>query len=85
MNTSKYSKYLLILIGIICISVGYNCLQHHRLEIAKQEKIIYKLYIECLYQKIDNLLEKIQNQKNLNYTKYGGEMYRLDNGDHTSK
>lgn len=81
----KYTQYYLILIGILLISFGFNFLQYHRLEIAKQEKIIYKLYIECLYQKIEKLLQKEKDTEELDYTKYGGEMFRLGNRDYISK
>lgn len=70
----KHTPFYLILLGILSLSVGYNCLQYHKLEIAKQEKIIYKLYIECLYQKIEKLLQKDKDSIEPNYTTHGGEI-----------
>ena len=81
----RHTPFYVMLLGIILISIGFNCVQYHKLEIAEQEKIIYKLYIECLYQKIEKLLQKDKDSNEPNYTKYGGEMYRLDKGDYTSK
>ena len=68
-DRTKHAPFYIILIGLLLISAGFNSLQYHKLEIAKQEKIIYKLYIECLYQKIEKLL--IEQKDN---TKYGGEI-----------
>ena len=61
-----------MLIGALLISIGSNCLQYHKIEIAKQQKIIYQLYIEKLCQKIQELLDKEKSRKDFKQTKYGG-------------
>lgn len=81
----RHAPFYIMLVGVLCISFGFNCVQYHRLEIAKQEKIIYKIYVECLYQKIEKLLQTKTKDGKLNYKIHGGEMYRLDKGDYTSK
>lgn len=65
----RHAPFYIMLLGIIFISIGFSCVQYHKLEIAKQEKTIYKLYIECLCQKIEKLL--LEQKDN---TKYGGEI-----------
>jgi len=70
----RHTPFYIMLVGVLCISFGFNCVQYHRLEIAKQEKIIYKIYIGCLYQKIEKLLKENKQKNGLNYTKHGGEL-----------
>lgn len=70
----RHTPFYIMLVGVLCISFGFNCIQYHRIEIAKQEKIIYKLYIEYLYQKIEKLLKENKQTNGLNYIKHGGEL-----------
>lgn len=70
----RHTPFYIMLVGVLCISFGFNCVQYHKLEIAKQEKIIYKIYIECLYQKIEKLLKENKQKNGLNYIKHGGEL-----------
>lgn len=70
----KHTPVYIMLVGIILISVGNNLIQYHKLEIAKKEKIILQVYIEQLYQKVQEFLEKEKSRKEFRQTKTGGEI-----------
>lgn len=81
-NRSKHLPYYVIIIGCLMISIGFNLVQYEEIKSLKQEKIMYRIFFEYLYLK----LETLQNQDFVyNNNTFGGEMYRLDNKDYISK
>ncbi|NBX97556.1 hypothetical protein EBQ81_01660 [bacterium] len=64
------------------LSIGFNLVQYEEIKSLKQEKIMYRIFFEYLYLK----LETLQNKDFVyNNNTFGGEMYRLDNEDYVSK
>jgi hypothetical protein len=57
------------------MSLGFNLIQYEEIKLLRQEKIMYKVFFEYLYLK----LESLQNKDFVyNNDTFGGEMYRLD-------
>ena len=65
-NRSKHLPYYVILFGCICMSVGFNFIQYEEIKLLRQEKVIYKVFFEYLYFKLEKM-EKDQKDRNLVY------------------
>ena len=50
--------YYITLIGLLVLSFGVNLVQYEEIKLLQQEKIMYKVFFEYLYLK----LEKLQNE-----------------------
>jgi hypothetical protein len=70
-NFSKHLPYYVILLGCLCLSVGYNVVQNQEIKILNDEKKIYELFFEYLRLKIETI-ESLKNN-NLVYNKISGE------------
>ena len=57
-NRSKHLPYYVILFGCIGMSVGFNLIQYEEIKLLRKEKIMYKVFFEYLYLK----LEKLENK-----------------------
>jgi len=67
--------YYITIIGLLSMSLGFNLIQYEEIKLLRQEKIMYKVFFEYLYLK----LESLQNKDFVyNNDTFGGEMYRLD-------
>jgi hypothetical protein len=74
-NRSKHMPYYITIIGLLSMSLGFNLIQYEEIKLLRQEKIMYKVFFEYLYLK----LESLQNKDFVyNNDTFGGEMYRLD-------
>lgn len=57
-NRSKHLPYYVILCGCICMSLGFNLIQNEEIKLLRQEKIMYKVFFEYLYLKLETLQNK---------------------------
>jgi len=48
------------------MSVGFNFIQYEEIKLLRQEKVIYKVFFEYLYFKLEKM-EKDQKDRNLVY------------------
>lgn len=54
-NRSKHLPYYVTLAGCLMMSVGFNFVQYEEIKILKQENVLYKIFFEYLYIKLENL------------------------------
>jgi hypothetical protein len=54
-NRSKHMPYYIILCGFLGMSIGFNLIQHEEIKLLRQEKIMYKVFFEYLYLKLENI------------------------------
>jgi hypothetical protein len=54
-NRSKHSPYYVILCGFLGMSVGFNFIQYEEIKLLEKEKIMYKIFFEYLYLKLETL------------------------------
>ena len=57
-NRSKHLPYYLMIIGLLSMSIGFNLIQYEKIKSLRQEKIMYKMFFECLYLKLKTLQNK---------------------------
>jgi len=57
-NRSKHLPYYVTIIGLLSMSVGFNLIQYEKIKSLRQEKIMYKMFFECLYLKLKTLQNK---------------------------
>jgi hypothetical protein len=67
---SKHLPYYVFLIGIFLLSLGFNIVQNQEIHILKQEKTMYRVFFEYLYDKLE-AMEKEKLDKDLVYRKEG--------------
>ena len=65
-NRSKHMPFYIILCGFLGMSVGFNFIQYEEIKLLKKEKIIYKVFFEYLYFKLEKM-ENDQKHRNLVY------------------
>jgi hypothetical protein len=54
-NRSKHLPYYVTIIGFLSISLGFNLIQYDEIKLLRQEKIMYKVFFEYLYLKLETL------------------------------
>lgn len=57
-NRSKHLPYYIVLFGSLFMSLGFNLIQNEEIKLLRQEKIMYKVFFEYLYLKLENLENK---------------------------
>jgi len=57
-NRSKHLPYYVTIIGLLSMSIGFNLIQYEKIKSLRQEKIMYKIFFECLYLKLKTLQNK---------------------------
>ncbi len=57
-NRSKHMPYYVTLIGLLVLSFGVNLIQYEEIKLLQQEKIMYKVFFEYLYLKLETLQNK---------------------------
>ena len=50
--------FYIILCGFLGMSIGFNFIQYEEIKTLRQEKIMYKVFFEYLYLKLENLENK---------------------------
>jgi hypothetical protein len=54
-NRSKHLPYYTFIIGLLSISIGFNILQYEEIKLLEKEKIMYRVFFEYLYLKLETL------------------------------
>ena len=54
-NRSKHLPYYTFIIGFLSISIGFNILQYEEIKLLEKEKMMYKVFFEYLYLKLETL------------------------------
>jgi hypothetical protein len=54
-NRSKHLPYYVTIIGLLSMSFGFNLIQHEEIKLLRKEKIMYKVFFEYLYLKLETL------------------------------
>ena len=54
-NRSKHLPYYVTIIGFLSISLGFNLIQYEEIKLLRKEKIMYKVFFEYLYLKLETL------------------------------
>jgi hypothetical protein len=54
-NRSKHMPYYIILCGFLGMSVGFNFIQYEEIKLLEKEKVMYKVFFEYLYLKLETL------------------------------
>jgi len=57
-NRSKHLPYYTFIIGLLSISIGFNILQYEEIKLLEKEKIMYRVFFEYLYLKLETLQNK---------------------------
>lgn len=57
-NRSKYLPYYILFFGCLSLSAGFNIVQYQEIKLLQQEKIMYKVFFEYLYLKLESLENK---------------------------
>lgn len=57
-NRSKHLPYYVTIIGLLSMSLGYNLVQYEESKLLKQEKTMYRVFFEYLYDKVEELENK---------------------------
>ena len=50
--------FYIILCGFLGMSIGFNFIQYEEIKLLRQEKVMYKVFFEYLYLKLENLENK---------------------------
>ena len=50
--------YYVTIIGMLMLSFGFNLVQYEEIKLLRQEKIMYKVFFEYLYLKLETLQNK---------------------------
>ena len=61
-NRSKHLPYYVFLCGCIGMSVGFNFIQYEEIKLLRQEKIMYKVFFEYLYLKLEALEASLKDK-----------------------
>ena len=72
-NRSKHLPYYVTIIGCLMLSIGFNLVQYEEIKSLKQEKIMYRIFFEYLYLK----LETLQNKDFVYNNTFGGACHLL--------
>ena len=54
-NRSKHLPYYVTIIGLLSMSFGFNLIQYEEIKLLRQEKVMYKVFFEYLYLKLETL------------------------------
>ncbi len=54
-NRSKHLPYYTFIIGLLSLSFGFNLVQYEEIKLLRQEKVMYKVFFEYLYLKLETL------------------------------
>jgi hypothetical protein len=54
-NRSKHLPYYVTIIGLLSMSFGFNLIQYEEIKLLRKEKIMYKVFFEYLYLKLETL------------------------------
>ncbi len=54
-NRSKHLPYYTVIIGLLSISIGFNILQYEEIKLLEKEKMMYRVFFEYLYLKLETL------------------------------
>lgn len=54
-HRSKHMPFYIILCGFLGMSIGFNFIQYEEIKLLRQEKIMYKVFFEYLYLKLETL------------------------------
>jgi hypothetical protein len=54
-NRSKHLPYYVTIIGLLTLSFGFNLVQYGEIKLLRKEKIMYKVFFEYLYLKLENI------------------------------
>ena len=58
LHRSKHMPFYIILCGFLGMSIGFNFIQHEEIKLLRKEKIMYRVFFEYLYLKLENLENK---------------------------
>lgn len=61
-NRSKHLPYYVFLCGCIGMSVGLNFIQYEEIKLLRQEKVMYKVFFEYLYLKLESLEDSLKDK-----------------------
>ena len=61
-NRSKHLPYYVFLCGCISMSVGFNFIQYEEIKLLRQEKVMYKVFFEYLYLKLEALEASLKDK-----------------------
>jgi len=50
--------YYITIIGLLMLSFGFNLVQYEEIKLLRQEKMMYRVFFEYLYLKLETLQNK---------------------------